>query len=487
MAQINKIIDMKRVLYALCLMLLLAPAGLALYNRSFARREIVILSTNDLHASIKNFPRLASAVKECRDTVATILVDAGDRWTGNAFVDLAPEPRKPIIDLMNELGYDVATFGNHEFDGGSSFLRDMLAKQNFKMVCANIEVFEGDFPQVPSYVIVKADGARIGIAGAVTNYANGYPDGKAESFVGLRFPDPQQRAAEVAVELEGKCDVKVLLSHMGWVKDMELAADNDCYDLIISGHTHVLADTLINRTVIGQTRKNLIAVGATTIKMKGRKVESVAYKNHLLTEFEPDSLFAARVAEIMSDPHLNEGVGENAELLNHVGLGKMQASIVRGAVDAEIGFYHYGGVRLAELPAGAVSRATLFDLEPFFSTVASMTMTPAQMRKMIISKFNDTGNVKESHRVDLYSTTPYSIIVDARGEAVDVRFPALKEGRRYKVAMCNYIAETYKDIDAADKLIHDNILVLDQCIDFFTKNSPVKLSSEPLQKIEKRR
>ena len=86
---------------------MLAPAGLALYNRHIAQREFVILSTNDLHASIKNFPRLATAVKECRDTVATLLVDAGDRWTGNAFVDLAPEPRKPIIDLMNELGYDV--------------------------------------------------------------------------------------------------------------------------------------------------------------------------------------------------------------------------------------------------------------------------------------------------------------------------------------------------------------------------------------------
>ena len=476
---------MKRTLYALCLILLLTPAGFALYNRTFAHREIVILSTNDMHASIKNFPRLATAVKECRDTVTTLLVDAGDRWTGNAFVDLAPEPRKPIIDLMNELGYDVATFGNHEFDGGSDFLRDMLSKQNFATVCANIEVVEGDFPKIPPYIIVKADGARVGFVGAVTNYANGYPDGKAESFVGLRFPDPQQRAAEVATELKGECDVLVLLSHMGWVKDMELAADNDNYDLIISGHTHVLADTLVNRTVIGQTRKNLIAVGATTIRMKGRKIESIEYRNHMLTEFEPDSLFGARVAEIMSDPHLNEAVGENAQCLNHVGLGKMQASIVRDAVDAEVGFYHYGGVRLAELPEGAVSRATLFDLEPFFSTVASMTMTPADMRRMIISKFNDTGNVKESHRVDLYSTVPYDIITDRRGEAVNVVFPTLREGRRYKVAMCNYIAETYKDIVAEEKTIHDNILVLDRCIDFFEKNSPVKLSNKPLQRIVK--
>ncbi len=462
---------------------MLMPSGLALYNRHLAQREIVILSTNDIHANIKNFARLATAVKECRDTVATLVVDAGDRWTGNAFVDLAPEPRKPIIDLMNELGYNVATFGNHEFDGGQEFLSDMLTKQNFKVVCANIETLEGNFPQIDPYTILEADGARIGFVGAVTNYAHGYPDGKPQSFEGLRFPDPQQRAAEVAAELEGKCDVKVLLSHMGWVKDMEFAADNDGYDLIISGHTHVLADTLINRTIIGQTRKNLVAVGATKIKMKGRKIESIEYRNHLLTEFEPDSLFAARVAEITADPHLNEAVGVNAERLDHVGLGKMQASIVRDAVDAEVGFYHYGGVRLAELPAGEVNRATLFDLEPFFSSVASMVMTPAQMRKMIISKFNDTGNAKESHRVDLYSTTPYTILTDSRGDAVDVRFHNLREGRPYKVAMCSYIAETYKDIEAENRVIHDNILVLDECIEFFEKHSHVTLSNKPLQKI----
>lgn len=486
MTLLKEIIDMKRTLYALCLILMLTPAGFALYNRCFAHREIVILSTNDIHANIKNFARLATAVKECRDTVATLLVDAGDRWTGNAFVDLAPEPRKPIIDLMNELGYDVATFGNHEFDGGSDFLSDMLTKQKFQVVCANLEVVEGDFPRIPAYTILEADGARIGVVGAVTNYANGYPDGKAENFVGMRFTDPQLRAAEVVAELKNRCDVTMLLSHMGYAMDIELAGKTDDYDLIISGHTHVLTDTLINRTVIGQTRKNLIAVGATTIRMKGRKIESVTYKNHMLTDFEPDSIFEARVAEIMSDPHLNEAVGENAVTINHVGLGKMQASIVRDAVGAEIGFYHFGGVRLAELPAGAVSRATLFDLEPFFSTVASMAMTPAQMRKMIITKFNDTGNVKESHRVDLYSTVPYSIIVDNSGDAVDVRFHALREGRRYKVAMCNYIAETYNNIDAEDRVMHDDVLVLDECIEFFEKNSPVSLSSEPAQKIVKR-
>ena len=67
--------------------------------------EFVIISTNDVHGSLVDMPRLATAVKECRDTLFTIVVDAGDRWTGNAYVDLA-EGRLPMIDLMNAVGYE---------------------------------------------------------------------------------------------------------------------------------------------------------------------------------------------------------------------------------------------------------------------------------------------------------------------------------------------------------------------------------------------
>ena len=50
-------------------------------------RTLVLLSTNDMHAKIRNFPRLAAAVEACRDTAQlVVLVDAGDRWTGNAYV-----------------------------------------------------------------------------------------------------------------------------------------------------------------------------------------------------------------------------------------------------------------------------------------------------------------------------------------------------------------------------------------------------------------
>ena len=68
-------------------LILLAAAAAACAPRE---RTLVLLSTNDMHAKIQNFPRLAAAVENCRDTAQlVVLVDAGDRWTGNAYVDMA--------------------------------------------------------------------------------------------------------------------------------------------------------------------------------------------------------------------------------------------------------------------------------------------------------------------------------------------------------------------------------------------------------------
>ena len=63
-------------------------------------------------------------------------------------------------------------------------------------------------------------------------------------------------------------------------------------------------------------------------------------------------------------------------------------------------------MRLDSIPAGGVSAASVYGLEPFGTLVAEMKMTPADMRRMIVSKYNDPVNVKEAHRIDLISTTP---------------------------------------------------------------------------------
>ena len=142
-----------------------------------------------------------------------------------------------------------------------------------------------------------------------------------------------------------------------------------------------------------------------------------------------------------------------------------------------------GGVRIIEgLPAGDVTIKTLFDNEPFFSQVHTLKMTPAQLRKLIVMKYNDTVNTKESHRVDLYATTPYTIVVDENDEAYDVLFPELKEGQKYQVAIADYVARNYPNLECENE-VRTPLLVYDLDVAYFKANSPVTISSESKQSV----
>ena len=476
---------MKRWFSVLFLSVLLAPSSLVGCKCTPKVQEIVILSTNDIHSNLDNFPRLVSAVKACRDTTDCILVDAGDRWTGNAFVDYAPQARRPIVDLMNTLHYDAATFGNHEFDSIPSFLKTMMDHYNFRVVCANIRSTDGEFPEVAPYTILRHHGVKIGIAGVVTNYQNNHPEGKDRSFVGLEFSDPVQTAIEVSKELRPKCDVMVLLSHIGEIPDTELANRPDnTYNIIIGGHSHSLLNTVIGNTTIGQTKKNLAYIGATTIRMRGRKIESIDYKNIPLTDYQPDEECQREVDKITSDPYLNEVVGYNTAALDKTGLADLHTTIIRDVVDAEVSFYHNGGIRLSNLAAGNVTRADLINTDIFYSHIFTMDMTPEQMRRMIITKFNGT-NENESGQLDLFSTVEYRIVVDNDNNkhAVDVVFPTLEEGRKYRTALCNYIVDTYDDVDGENRVYYGEKGIPDYFMEYFEQHTPVTFSNEPRQRV----
>ncbi len=459
----------------------LTLAGVLFYRTCLRHSEFVILSTNDMHASLDNMARLATAVKECRDTIFTIVVDAGDRWTGNAYVDLA-EGRLPIIRLMNAVGYDVATLGNHDFDAGQRVLDSAIAKADFDVVCANMFSTGSLLNEVArSKQFTTPEGIKVDFVGVVTSYANGHPDGNDVNFDGLKFENPQSVAERECESLEG--DVKVLLSHMGDDRDMELASRYGGYDAIIGGHTHAILDTLVKGTLVAQTGRKLRYVGATRVQMRGRRVVSVHYENIPLKGYVKDANIERIITDIESNPALKEVVGSMAKDVNHTGLCNLQTKIIKEATDAEIGIYHRGGVRLVDgLSEGDVTVKMLFDNEPFFSQVHTMLMTPEQLRKLIISKYNDTENMKESHCVDIYATTPYRIVVDENNEAFDVRFPLLKEGVKYRIAMADYVARNYKHLECENE-VRTPLLVFELDRAYFENNSPVSISNKSLQSV----
>lgn len=448
------------------------------------RQRVVVLSTNDIHASIDRIPQLATAVAACRDTVTTVLVDAGDRWTGNAFVDKAEEPYRPIIDLMNSLKYDVAVLGNHEFDLGAEYLNKMNQLFDFEIVCANVISEDTTrFAQPAPYTVIERDGMRLGFVGVITNYGNNnHPDGNDASFVGLRFPDPQQTACDYAEQVGKSCDVPIVLSHMGDDRDMELAQMTSAYPLIIGGHTHRLLDTLVGNVIVAQTGKSLKHIGVTTMTLRRGKLLDIEYRNVPLADYAPDSVYLEKVSQIKSAPALLAPVGKTPNRLDKVGLAAMVNGAIKRATKVDVAIYHYGGIRLDSLVAGSVSKADIYTMEPFSSQVYTMRMTPEEMEAMIVAKYNDVKNPKESHRIDLFASVPYTILTDEVDNAYAVEFPTLKRGKSYRVAMGDYIYKNYAEVSASH-LKRDVVLLTDALIDFVASADVATISNRTLQKV----
>ncbi len=471
-----------KAIIALALVSALLVGAKSLSDRS-QEATFVILSTNDMHAQITKFPALASAIELCRDTTDVILVDAGDRWTGNAFVDLV-DHYNPIYELLNHLKYDVTIYGNHEFDKGQAYLAAANRQASFPIICANVVSDTTSFPQPRPMQIVKVRGKRIAFVGVVGNYeAGGHPSGKGESYAGIRFSDPHTTAGEYGY-LADECDMVVLVSHSGLEPDMVFAASplSQGYDQIISAHSHDEANEVIGGKLVTQTGSRLKNIGATTVTISKDGEVTLSYRNVPLADYTPDTQVAAMVEKYLNNPELNAPVGSAAAPFDEAAMRNLFASTIKQRSGSDIGLYHAGGVRIDTLTVGNVSMADILNAEPFSSCITVCQMTPAQIEELIVAKFNDTVNVGESHYVDIITTTPYTILTDQKGDAVQVLFPELKASSTYSVAMGDYIFKTYRGLNYKSGQITET-LITEALKELFEAGAPVAPDSEVRQQI----
>lgn len=258
-------------------------------------RQLLILHTNDTHSCVLplnpnladtmlagrgGFLRRAAMIDQMRkEDNDLLLLDSGDFSQGSPYYTMFKGDVE--TELMNIMGYDAATIGNHEFDFGLENMARIFRKAKFPIVCANYD-FTGTVVEglVKPYVIIKRKGVRIGIFGLSPKL-----DGlvMASTCAGVRYSDPIKTANAVANKLknEEKCDVVICLSHLGWdeagLNDMEMMAKTRNIDLVLGGHSHSYFKTLNHvRNLDGkdvpndQNGKHGIFVGKITLSLEKR-------------------------------------------------------------------------------------------------------------------------------------------------------------------------------------------------------------------------
>lgn len=258
---------------------------------AYAQKQLEVLHTNDTHSCIMplnpnladtavagrgGFLRRVAMIKEERaKNPDLLLIDSGDFSQGSPFYTMFKGDVE--IGLMNLMGYDAVTIGNHEFDFGLENMARIFKMAKFPVVCANYD-FTGTCVEglVKPYVIIKRNGLKIGLFG-LSPQLEGLVD--LSKCKGVTYLDPVEVGNRVAAELkhDKKCDVVICVSHLGWLRpdemgDQKVLASSKDIDLVLGGHSHSYFKALryVNNAdgkavPVDQNGKNAMYVGKLTL------------------------------------------------------------------------------------------------------------------------------------------------------------------------------------------------------------------------------
>ena len=309
---------LKRILSVALVIILAFSLCVATYAEVEPEGEVLtVLFTHDLHSHLLpaanevgggeygGYARLMTAIKNAKaEDPNAILVDGGDFSMGSLFQTAYPTSAIELR-MMGAMGYDVTTFGNHEYDYLQKGLKSMLNAAVSsgdalpKLVCANylppVEGQEGYDAElwaayngygVEKYTIIEKNGTYYAVFGIF-----GFDADDCAPNSGMVFEDPAEVAQKTVDAAVAECEknfgehpVVICLSHSGTSsgkgEDYELAEEVDGIDVIISGHTHTTLEKpiLVNGTCIVSAAEYGKNLGILKLRFDGEGASLYDYK-----------------------------------------------------------------------------------------------------------------------------------------------------------------------------------------------------------------
>ena len=237
---------------------------LVLAGNAQEKKQLVILHTNDTHSTILPLKstfedsivagkggvvrRMNLITEERRKSPDLLLFDSGDFSQGSPFYTMFKGDVE--VGVMNTMGYDASTLGNHEFDNGMDNLARLAKMANFPLVCCNYD-FTGSVLErlIKPWITIMRNGVKIGVFGLAPELKGIVME---NAINGVRYIDPIKATQETADYLRNveKCDLIICLSHTGWdlwpkyIDDNHVFAATRNVDLILGGHSHTFMERL---------------------------------------------------------------------------------------------------------------------------------------------------------------------------------------------------------------------------------------------------
>ena len=233
-----------------------------------AEYRLTILHTNDFHARFEPInkydsgcstddnaegkcfggsARLVTAVDEARARAEnSILVDGGDQFQGSLFYTYYKG--RVAAEMMNKMGYDAMTVGNHEFDDGPEVLRGFMDTVDFPVLMSNADVSAEPLlaDVLMKSTVIEKGGERIGLIGLTPENT----DELASPGPNISFSDPVAAVQREADRLIADDVNKIIvLSHSGYSEDIRVAESTSGVDVIVGGHTNTYLSNHSDRAV----------------------------------------------------------------------------------------------------------------------------------------------------------------------------------------------------------------------------------------------
>ncbi|NIZ14826.1 bifunctional metallophosphatase/5'-nucleotidase [Phaeobacter sp. HF9A] len=471
--------------------------------------KLTILHTNDFHARFEPISkydsgcdaesnaegkcfggsaRLVTAVEEARArSDNSILVDGGDQFQGTLFYTYYKG--KVAAEMMNKLGYDAMTVGNHEFDDGPEVLRGFMDAVDFPVLMSNAD-FSAEkalSDKLLKSTVIERNGEKIGLIGLTPEDT----DELSSPGAHVHFSDPVAAVQGEVDRLTAEGVNKIIvLSHSGYKVDQKVAAETTGVDVIVGGHTNTYLSnvsdraegpypTMVNDVAIVQAYAYGKFLGELNVTFddEGNLIEAVGEPLIMDAAVTEDDTTVARIAELAVplDEIRNKVVASAETAIEgdrsvcramECSMGNLIADAMLDRVKDQgvtIAIQNGGGVR-ASIDAGDVTMGEVLTVLPFQNTLATFQITGATMVEALengvsqieegAGRFPQVAGVKFTFDAAKEPGARVSDVMVMEGDAWTPIDPA----KTYGVVSNNYVrngGDGYKMFAGDDKNAYD--------------------------------
>lgn len=378
--------------------------------------RLTILHSNDIHGDFLaeetdgqltgGVSRLSGYVNQVRQQEEHVLYAiAGDFFRGSV-ID-GDYRGISTIEILNALGPDVVTLGNHEADYGLGHLLFLEKCASFPMINANLHVKQTGERLFPSHVVLERDGMRILFIGLLNESILAMT--RKEALIGnmVDITDPAESVGQICSAYgPDEVDLTVLLTHIGFEEDQMLAEQLDPawgVDLIIGGHSHTLPDgpACVNGILIVQAGYGTDQIGRLdlVIDRKYRFVDRYEWQAIPITDSMPRDLALEQLVyryKTEMDAKYNRVLTRFQRALTHpfrhgeTELGNLCADLLADALGLDLMLMGSGSLRCQSM-GPVVTYGDLLEAFPFDDDCSALTISGGTLKRMLAHMLREEG------------------------------------------------------------------------------------------------